>query len=329
MKIAFCTFVSLSCYGGTEVRLAEMARLLTERGHEVKVYATPYSHGGRKVEPESFMPDIPYHESWRNKVEADVAYIYYYSPLVWRALFSVKCPKIAGLHPPGLLSKRSPRHYLFRLIGSQDLASFDATRIQSPIFKFKHNQVFEIPDWVDTKAFELEKQKSDKFTVLFVGRRHRDRRWDTFLEVASNLSQNNDIDFIATGEGCELANGLGSVGHQDMPEVYSKAHLLLHPSLTDTFGLAIVEALSCGIPVITTAIPAHVSLEVPLFYAQSTKEFMEQVLEFHKRWRREPEWYQGLRQSLRQSVLKYDINTVFPQLENMFKKVAGQVRTVR
>jgi len=56
---------------------------------------------------------------------------------------------------------------------------------------------------------------------------------------------------------------------------------------------------------------------------------MEQVLEFHKRWRREPEWYQGLRQSLRQSVLKYDINTVFPQLENMFKKVAGQVRTVR
>ncbi len=330
MKIAFCTFVSLSCYGGTEVRLAEMARLLVERGHDVKIYATPYSHGGRKVEPERFIQGIQYKEAWRHRIEADVAYIYYYSPLIWRMLFSSNCPKIAGLHPPGLLSKRSPRHYLFKLIGSQDLALFNAVRIQSPIFKFKHNQVFEIPDWVDTKHFTPQQQKAEKFTLLFVGRRHKDRRWDVFLEVASKLkAQGYDFEFIATGETSRLVKGLGTVSHENMREVYSRSHVLLQPSLSDTFGLVIVEALSCGIPVITTALPAHTSLGGTLFYAQSVGEFTKQVLEIYKHWRDEPESFQQLRHSLRLGVLKFDIDNVFPQLENMFENVVNQGKMVR
>lgn len=330
MEIAFCSFISLSCYGGIEVRLIEMARLLTQRGHRIKIYATPYSYGSRKVEPQRFLGDIPYQEAWRHKVKADVAYIYYYSPLVWRALFSIDCPKIAAMHPAGILWKSSLRHYLFRMIGSQDLASFDAVRIQSPIFEFKHNLVFQIPDWVDTEAFTVQRQEASKFTLLFVGRQHRERRWETFLQVASKLKREGyDFDYIATGEGNELVSGLGNVSHEDMPEVYSRAHVLLHPAVTDTFGLAIVEALCCGIPVITTPIPAHTSLGAPLFYAQSADEFAQQVVKIYEGWRNNPEWYQGLRHSLRGSILKYDINDVFPQLENMLESVANHGRAAK
>lgn len=330
MEIAFCSFVSVSSYGGIEVRMAEMTRLLTRQGHKVAVYATPFSHGGRKVEPENFMPNIPYQEAWRHKVKADVAYIYYYSPLVWRTLFSVDCPKIAAMHPAGIIFRSSPRHWLFRIAGSQDLASFEAVRIQSPIFKFEHNQVFQIPDWVDTKAFAQQQQEAGKFTLLFVGRHHGERRWRTFHKVASRLkNQGYDFDFVATGEGDELIRGLGEVNHDVMPEVYSRAHILLQPSMTDTFGLAIIEALSCGIPVITTPIPAHIGLEVPLFYAQSTDKFVEQVLKVYDRWCYEPEQYEKLRSSLRQGVLKYDVDSVFPQLENMFESVANESARVR
>jgi hypothetical protein len=100
------------------VRLAEVAKLLAQRNHKVKVYATPYTRGARKVDPKDILPEIPYQEAWRNKVKADVAYIMYYSSLVWRVLFSVDCPKIAGMHPAGILWKSSLRHYLFRMIGS-------------------------------------------------------------------------------------------------------------------------------------------------------------------------------------------------------------------
>jgi len=327
MKIAFCTFVSLSHYGGSEIWIAEMARLLTERGHRVEVYATPYSHGGRKVEPESFMPDIPYHESWRSKIEADVAYIYYYSPLVWRALFLVKCPKIAGLHPPGLLSKRSPRHHLFRLIGSQDLTSFDAVRTLSPIFRFKHNNIFQIPEWVDTKSFSPGQTLPDKFTILFVGRQRREKGWETLIQVVSKLSQNHDFDFIATGEGNEAVCGLGSVSHQDMPEIYRKAHIMVYPSLADVFSLTILEALSCGLPVITTPTPAHRSMELPLLYAQSVDEFARQVSIAYEGWRSNTGSYQELSRSCRESVLKYDFNKVFSRLERMFESVANRGRT--
>jgi len=327
MKIAFCTFVSLSCYGGTEVRLSEWVNKLVKDNHEVSVYATPYSHGGRKVNPSNIIPSIPYREAWRHKVEADVAYMYYYSPLVWKVLFNINCPVIAGLHPPGLLSKTSIRGWLFKAIGSQDLASFNAVRIQSPIFKLKSDNinVLEIPDWVDTSNYNIRKQLADKFTILFVGRRNKDRRWSTFREIVCKLKgRGYNFDFIATGEKDEAIEGLGVVNHDSMAEIYSKAHVLVQPTLTDTFGLVIVEALACGIAVITTPIIAHESLNVPLLYAYSADEFIQQILKLYNQWQNALEVYEENRQNLRNSVLKYDINIVLPQLEDMFEAVAGQ-----
>jgi len=327
MKIVFCDYVSSFSrayqYGGVQVKMFETARWLIKQGHEIEVHASPLTFGSRVPEPAAHMDGIPYFEAWRQSIKADVAYVVYYSPLAWQVLFSLKCPKIAGLHAPGLLARDSLRHHLFRTIGSQDLALFDAVRVVNPIFKFKHRSVFNIPDSADTKAFTLQEQKSDKFTVLYVGRHHRGRGWDTFMEVASQLThQGYDFDFVSTGDDNELSHGLGSVEHKDMPEVYSKANVLVHPVWADTFGIVIIEALACGIPVITTPIPAHRSLEIPLIYAHSTEEFTQQILKIYSEWR-ESSRYEENRLLLRQSVLKYDTNTVFPQLEEMFISVVS------
>ncbi len=50
----------------------------------------------------------------------------------------------------------------------------------------------------------------------------------------------------------ELPDGifLGWVDHDKLPEVYSAADLLLLPSKFDTFGVVVLEALSCGLPVV-------------------------------------------------------------------------------
>ncbi len=42
---------------------------------------------------------------------------------------------------------------------------------------------------------------------------------------------------------------LGSRSHDELPGLYAQADVFVFPSLTDTFGLVLIEALACGVPV--------------------------------------------------------------------------------
>lgn len=44
----------------------------------------------------------------------------------------------------------------------------------------------------------------------------------------------------------------GYISHQQMPLMYNAATLFLYPSLRESFGLPILEAMACGVPVITS-----------------------------------------------------------------------------
>lgn len=48
------------------------------------------------------------------------------------------------------------------------------------------------------------------------------------------------------------ANCLGSVPHNEMPSLYNQADIFLFPSIREGFGLAIAEAMACGLPIITS-----------------------------------------------------------------------------
>ena len=44
----------------------------------------------------------------------------------------------------------------------------------------------------------------------------------------------------------------GYVPHSDLPSIYNLATLFLYPSLRESFGIPIIEAMACGTPVITS-----------------------------------------------------------------------------
>lgn len=44
----------------------------------------------------------------------------------------------------------------------------------------------------------------------------------------------------------------GYIAHQDLPAIYSGAFAFLYPSLRESFGLPVLEAMACGVPVITS-----------------------------------------------------------------------------
>lgn len=66
--------------------------------------------------------------------------------------------------------------------------------------------------------------------------------YDAIFAAIERLHMHNDVTF------------LDFVDDADLPALYNLARVFVYPSLYEGFGLPVVEALSCGTPVVTTAV---------------------------------------------------------------------------
>lgn len=132
---------------------------------------------------------------------------------------------------------------------------------------FDPGQVFLTAHWVEEifKPYKTNKEKIfnvDEKTpvILFAGRLSEEKGVMDIPKVMNIVQQkhpNAKIAFAGIGpKEKELkqilpdAIFLGWVNHDDLPKVYSAADILVLPSRFDTFGCVVLEALSCGLPVI-------------------------------------------------------------------------------
>jgi glycosyltransferase involved in cell wall biosynthesis len=93
---------------------------------------------------------------------------------------------------------------------------------------------------------------------LFVGRVAVEKNIEAFLALDLPGSQ------VVIGDGPQLeqlqrrfpkAHFLGRKGGEDLARHYAAADVFVFPSLTDTFGLVILEALASGVPVAAFPVP--------------------------------------------------------------------------
>lgn len=124
-----------------------------------------------------------------------------------------------------------------------------------------------IPNGVDLDRFRptredrLGLREIDGFKVLLVGRLAYEKNLDLLVESAKILKE-KDCHFIIAGKGPARASMeekvrrmgldekftfLGYVKEADMPSLYSTCDLFATPSLFDSMGLVMVEALACGL----------------------------------------------------------------------------------
>jgi len=334
VRISLCLHISLSYGGGGEKWAWTVAKYLRRRGHQVEIRALPYTpHGRRAVSPRELvriLDGIPYHEGWNHTVNSDISYMFY-NPLGY-LLFRCKSKKIAGIHSNVyFMPKIPPLNYglpaifsrlLYKVMGVADLSIYDAIHIMNKAIKVRHKKIYYIPNFVDTDVYKPITKKRDKFTVLYVGRPSWQKGWDVFLTAAKVLrSKYNDMEFIwAGGTGDEMSNvrGLGYVSNEyDLAKLYSSAHITIYPSRADNFPLVLVESLACGTPVLTTRIPAHLSLDLPLLYANDAIGFSQKIVDLYREWKKDPDYLISTSIKLRDVAMEYDSKKVLLMFEKM------------
>jgi glycosyltransferase involved in cell wall biosynthesis len=337
MKIALCLHISLAYYGGGEKWACKVAGLLTNHGHEVEIYSLPYLPKGKKrVDPALVLNGVPYVEKWKHKLnDVDIAYIFYH-PFSW-VNFSCTCPKIAALLS-GVYFLNNPfsqnygvvpltAHWLHKIVGRLDFASFNAVHIlnYAQATRFPHENVYVIPLGVDTQIYQPSSPKSQKFTVLFVGRQVWQKGWDTFLNIASKMKNlGYNFNFVCLGDATNkhLISKPFILDESRLANEYSRAHVCISPSRSETFGSANTESLACGTPVITTRLPSNLSLKLPFFFANDEKQIINRILYLHNLWVKDPDGYELICKDCVEAAQKYDVKLAYQKFESMLKEVA-------
>lgn len=127
---------------------------------------------------------------------------------------------------------------------------------------------FIVPNVLDQeKFFYKDIEKNRQFTVVTVSRLIKWKRIDLLIESFIHLAKKYNAKLIVVGDGEEkdrlkkLAqkNGIASnvefrgiINNDLLIDIYNSSHIFALPSIGETFGVVYLEALACGLPVVST-----------------------------------------------------------------------------
>jgi glycosyltransferase involved in cell wall biosynthesis len=134
-----------------------------------------------------------------------------------------------------------------------------------------HRHIDIVPNVVDTDAFYRPRsgRSFGPYKLLFVGEMNTDIKGVEHLLAAISLLAERDLevrlDLVGDGRNrgkyealarslgvSKLCRFLGTVSHDEIARLMSEAELLVMPSLAETFGVVVAEALAAGLPVVAT-----------------------------------------------------------------------------
>jgi phosphatidylinositol N-acetylglucosaminyltransferase subunit A len=140
--------------------------------------------------------------------------------------------------------------------------------------KLEPSMVRVVPNAVDPSKFtprsrtQQQQQDCDRIKVVVVSRLVYRKGVDLLVGIIPKICHAFDhVDFIVGGDGNKLLNlqemvererlqdrvsFLGAVPHSNVAQVLRQGHVFLNCSLTESFCIAILEAASCGLLVVST-----------------------------------------------------------------------------
>lgn len=138
--------------------------------------------------------------------------------------------------------------------------------------KVLKERVSVIPNAVDTAHFtpDISKRSKDCITIVVIARLVYRKGLDLLAQVIPKIcTRHRDVHFLIGGDGPKRwlieeirernllqhrVTLLGTLEHSQVKHVLNKGHVFLNTSLTEAFCMAIVEAASCGLQVVSTKV---------------------------------------------------------------------------
>lgn len=182
---------------------------------------------------------------------------------------------------------------------------------------------------VDVKQFTpSEEPSTGELVVLFVGRLDDGKGFPDLIEAVEGV----DVRLRVVGDGnrreefkslaqqrldADSYTFVGEVPHDEVHREYQKADIFCLPSYHESFGIVVLEALACGLPVVTTDLDAIVEYvdngENALLFEPGDVPAMEDAL--HRLVNSE-DVRRRLSSAGRETALQYSWST---QIEKMMK----------
>ena len=159
--------------------------------------------------------------------------------------------------------------------------------------------------------------------LLDVGRVSKDKSLEFLVDVFREVRKRKDaVNLIVAGDGPyleEMKSKLsedkrvvftGPLPYESLPLIYSQAHALVFPSVTDTFGMVVLEAQCCELPAIVSdqGGPKEIIKDGETGFvlpALVKNRWVKAILELDDLIQNKSEQYQELRRKARQSAIQW------------------------
>ena len=120
-----------------------------------------------------------------------------------------------------------------------------------------------IENGVDIELFQpvIDKPESDKIRILFSGNPSARKGKDALIAVAERLPDHCHLiitgglrDEKHSGKDATRIEWLPRIPYEEMHKLYQQADIMFFPSWREGLSLVLLEAMSCGLPIVTTNI---------------------------------------------------------------------------
>lgn len=168
--------------------------------------------------------------------------------------------------------------YVASKLGHKSIAVSRMTKNNLELLGVDSEKIHIISNGVDLRRIGNIKSSGNKCDIIFVGRLIKEKNVDILLKAVGITSNNfQDIKCHIVGNGperrkltelvfkCELLGKIRFFDFEDHDEVIARiksSKMLVLPSSREGFGIVVIEAFACGIPVITVKEERNAALEL-------------------------------------------------------------------
>lgn len=237
----------------------------------------------------------------------------------------------------GSMSERAVRAYLANVYGQFDLVMAPSKLMVQQLESLGVRGAVHQPLGIDIDTFSPKRRANslrqhlklapDTRLLVYAGRFTAEKKLSLLIDAVRRLGHPYHLLLIGAGMALPSCERMTCVpfkrNQQDLARLIASSDVLVHPGDRETFGLIVLEAMACGIPVVGTSGGAVAELVEPgtgmLVEPNSVARLCEGIEAIYR-----SDYRQLGKNALRHAREHYDWNRIMPQL---LQRYAGLLAT--